>query len=236
MEPVRILIADDNPEIRDYFSGILSHERDMTLVGAASSGTEAVRLARELKPEIVLMDIQMETRVAGIAASQQILSELPETKVIILTILEDDDLLFQAYCAGVTDYIIKTDSISQILTSIRNAKQNQFVLRPQYAEKIIDELKRVREEQQSLIYSLNILTKLSNSEFEVLKSLYQGMKARQIAEERYVSQGTVKTQIHSILQKFGMRSMNDVIRQLRELHFDYIIETMHQGGNSQENK
>ena len=99
------------------------------------------------------MDIQMENRTAGITASRQILSELPDTKVIILTILEDDELLFQAYCAGVIDYIIKTDASDQILTSIRNAYRNQLVLRPQYAEKIIDELKRVKEEQIGLLYS-----------------------------------------------------------------------------------
>ena len=185
-------------------------------------------MARELKPDIILMDIQMETRVAGIAASKQIIEEMPGTKIIILTILEDDDLLFQAYCAGVTDYIIKTDSISQILTSVRNAYQNQFILRPQYAEKIVVELKRVKEEQMSLLYSLNMLTKLSNSEFEVLKCLYQGMNARQISEARFVSLGTVKTQIHSILQKFGLKSMNEVIKQLKVIRFDYIIETMQQ--------
>ena len=229
MDPVRILIADDNAEVRSYFSGILSHESDMELVGCASTGVEAVRLARSLRPEIILMDIQMETRVAGIAASQQILSEMPGTKIIILTILEDDDLLFQAYCAGVTDYIIKTDSISQILTSIRNARQNQFILRPKYAEKIIDELKRVRETQQNLISSLNILTRLSNSEFEVLKCLYQGLKAREIAEGRCVSVGTVKTQIHSILQKFNMKSVNEVNRQLRDMRFEDIIENVHAG-------
>lgn len=227
MSSIRIVMADDNPEIRTYFSSILSHESDMELVGMAASGAEAVKMAQALKPDIILMDIQMETRVAGITASEQILRLLPETKIIILTILEDDDLLFKAYCAGVTDYIIKTDSISQILTSIRNASQNQFVLRPAYAEKIIDELKRVRTEQQNLLDSLTILTRLSNSEFEVLKLLYQGMKAREIAEARYVSIGTVKTQIHSILQKFGRTSMSDVIRQLRALHFDTIIDSIH---------
>lgn len=228
MIPIRIMIADDNLEIRSYFSNILTHETDMELAGCASSGAEAIRMARELKPDIILMDIQMETRVAGIAASKQIIEEMPGTKIIILTILEDDDLLFQAYCAGVTDYIIKTDSISQILTSVRNAYQNQFILRPQYAEKIVVELKRVKEEQMSLLYSLNMLTKLSNSEFEVLKCLYQGMNARQISEARFVSLGTVKTQIHSILQKFGLKSMNEVIKQLKVIRFDYIIETMQQ--------
>ena len=226
MNRIRIIMADDNPEICSYFSGILSREEDMELVGTAASGAKAVQLARRTKPDIVLMDIQMETRTAGITASRQIIAELPDTKVIILTILEDDELLFQAYCAGVIDYIIKTDAADQILTSIRNAYRNQLILRPQYAEKIIDELKRVSEEQVSLLYSLNVLTKLSNSEFEVLKSLYQGMNARQISEERFVSLGTVKTQIHSILKKFGMKSVIEVVRQLHIIHFDSIAESM----------
>ena len=226
MNRIRIIMADDNPEICSYFSDLLSRQEDMELVGTASSGAEAVQLARRLQPDIVLMDIQMESRTAGITASRQILSELPDTKVIILTILEDDELLFQAYCAGVIDYIIKTDASDLILTSIRNAYRNQLVLRPQYAEKIIDELKRVKEEQVSLLYSLNVLTKLSNSEFEVLKSLYQGMNARQISEDRFVSLGTVKTQIHSILKKFGMKSVSEVVRQLNVIHFDHIAESL----------
>ena len=125
------------------------------------------------------------------------------------------------------DYIIKTDATDRILTSIRNAYKNQLILRPEYAEKIIDELKRVREEQHSLLYSLNTLSRLSNSEFEVLKSLYQGLNARQISEERFVSLGTVKTQIHSILQKFGFKSVSEVVRKLHEINFDYIIDSMH---------
>ena len=229
MKPIRVMMADDSPEIRSYFSSFISHESDMELAGTASSGAEAVQMARDLRPDIILMDIQMETRVAGISASKQILTEFPGTKIIILTILEDDDLLFQAYCAGVTDYIIKTDSVSQILTSIRNAYMNQMILRPKYAEKIIQELKRVREEQSGLLTGLNILSRLSNSEFEVLKCLYQGMNARQISESRYVSLGTVKSQIHSILKKFDMNSVSEVVRRLKEIRFDHIIETMHPG-------
>jgi DNA-binding NarL/FixJ family response regulator len=223
------MMADDSPEIRSYFASFISHEADMELAGTASSGAEAVQMAGELRPDIILMDIQMETRVAGISASKQILAKYPSIKIIILTILEDDDLLFQAYCAGVIDYIIKTDSVSQILSSIRNAHQNQLILRPQYAEKIIQELRRVREEQSGLLNGLNILSKLSNSEFEVLKCLYQGLNARQISESRYVSLGTVKSQIHSILKKFDMKSVSDVVRHLKEIRFDHIIETMYPG-------
>ena len=224
MEKIKILIADDNREIRDYFANILSREPDMEVVGCVASGIDAINFADENAPDIILMDIQMETRTAGIDAATKILKKHTDTKSIILTILEDDDLLFAAYCAGVMDYIIKTDSISQVLNSIRNVYKNQLILRPQDAEKIIEELSHVKEQKQSLIYFMNILTKLSNSEFEVLKSLYMGMTYKQISEIRYVSTVTIKSQIHSILKKFGMRSIKEVIKELKTIGFEQIVD------------
>ncbi len=224
MDKIKILIADDNKEIRDYFENILSHEPDMEVLGSVASGHEAINFVASQEPDIILMDIQMETRTAGIDATTQILAKHPSTKVVIITILEDDDLLFRAYCAGVMDYIIKTDSITQVLSSIRNVYKNQLILRPQYAEKIIEELSHVKEQQKSLLYFMNILTKLSNSEFEILKSLYLGMTYKQISEMRYVSTVTIKSQIHSILKKFEMRSIKEVIKELKVIGFEQIIE------------
>ncbi len=223
MDKIKILIADDNKEIRDYFANILKHEQDMEVIGIVSSGMEAVNFVNNSEPDIILMDIQMETRTAGIDSTKVILASHPSVKVIILTILEDDDLLFQAYCAGVMDYIIKTDSITQVLTSIREVYNNQLILRPQYAGKIIDELSHVKEQQKSLFMFMNVLTRLSNSEFEILKSLYSGMTYREISESRYVSSVTVKSQIHSILKKFGMRNIKEVIKELKLIGFEQII-------------
>lgn len=226
MNKIRVLVVDDNIEIREYFIGILNHEADMDVVGSASSGAEAVKIAQACKPDLILMDIQMETRTAGIDAARQIIGNQPSVKIIILTILEDDDLLFQAYCAGVMDYIIKTDSITQILSSVRQVYNNQLILRPKYAEKIIDEFNRVKEQQESLLFSINILMRLSNSEFEILKCLYQGMSYKQISEQRYVSSATVKSQIHGILKKFGMRNTKEVIKKLNEINFSQIINQL----------
>lgn len=226
MDKIKIAIADDNDEIRDYFGSIISHEQDMEVVGKVCSGKEIIQFVEDNKVDIILMDIQMETRTAGISASLQILKKHNDIKIIILTILEDDDLLFQAYCAGVMDYIIKTDSISQVLTSIRNVHKNQLVLRPKYAEKIIDELNHVKEQQKSMLLFMNVLSKLSNSEFEILKSLYQGMSYKQISEQRYVSVVTVKSQVHSILKKFGLRTIKDVIKELQLIDFDRIIDQL----------
>lgn len=224
MDKIKILIADDNDEIRDYFGGIISKEPDMELIGAVATGAEAVSFASENEPDIILMDIQMETRTAGIDAAIRILADHTNTKIVILTILEDDDLLFQAYCAGVMDYIIKTDSVDQVLSSIRNVYKNQLILRPKYAEKIIEELSHVKEQQKSLFLFMNILTKLSNSEFEILKSLYTGMTYKQISELRYVSTVTIKSQIHSILKKFNMRNIKEVLKELHSIDFDQFID------------
>lgn len=224
MNKIKVLIVDDNQEIREYFTTIFNHEEDIEVVATAATGHDAVKLSSELDIDIILMDIQMETRTAGIEAAEQILKVCPTKKIIILTILEDDNLLFQAYCAGVMDYIIKTDSITQILNSIRDVYNNQLILRPKYAEKIIDELVRVREQQKSLLFSLDILTKLSNSEFEVLKCLYSGMNTREISDARYVSIATIKTQIHSILAKFGMHNVKEVLKKLEEVNFSQIIK------------
>lgn len=222
---IKILLVDDNAEICEYFKMVLDHEPSFSVVGCAHSGREAVKLARMLLPDVVLMDIQMETDTAGIAATAAIKKQLPQTKVIILTIHTDDELLFQAYQAGVVDFITKTDSIAQIITSIHNAYQNQLMLRSDVAEKIVTEYHRVQSQNKSLLYAINTLTRLTNSEFEVLKSIYEGNSYKQIADARFVAQSTIKSQVNSILKKFELTRMKDVMAILREIQFEKILNS-----------
>ncbi len=223
MKKIKLLIVDDIADIRDYFKMILSKEPDMEVVGLASSGVEAVQKTRELNPDVILMDIQMETRTAGIDATYTIKQFYPGIRIIILTIHQEDEFLFQSYCAGVMDYIVKTDSIAQILNSIRNVYANQLMLRPNVAEKIIDELARLKLQQKSLLYTVNIISRLTNSEFEILKCFYEGSSYKDISETRFVSQATIKSQVNSILKKFEMKSMKEVIRLLKQINFDEIM-------------
>lgn len=224
MDKIKLLIVDDMTDIREYFKMILSKEPDMEVVGLASSGIEATHKARELKPDVILMDIQMETRTAGIDATNAIKSFYPEVRVIILTIHEEDEFLFQAYCAGVMDYIVKTNSISEILNSIRTVYANKLMLRPGVANKIIDEFARLKAQQNSMIYTVNLLSKLTNSEFEILKCYYEGNSYKTISETRFVSQATIKSQVNSILKKFEMKTMKDVVKMLHQMNFSEIIK------------
>ncbi len=224
MDKIRILLVDDMVDIREYFHMILSKEPDITVVGLASSGIEAIQKARELNPDVILMDIQMESRTAGIEATKAIRAINPDIKVIILTIHQEDEYLFQAYCAGVMDYIVKTDSISQIINSIRTVFSNKLMLRPGIADKIIHEFSRLKNQQNSMIYILNIISRLTNSEFEILKCFYEGSTYKTISETRFVSPATVKSQVNSILKKFEMKSMKEVVKLLRQMNFDEIIK------------
>jgi DNA-binding NarL/FixJ family response regulator len=216
---IRILMADDNPEIRGYFRNILSREPDFEVVGAVDSGAECIRLARECRPDIILMDIQMETETAGIDATRIIHETMPECKIIILTIHSDDEMLFRAYSSGAMDFIVKTDSITKIVSSIHSVNQNQMQLRSDVAAKIVSEFQRIKKEQANLLDILDILTKMTNSEFEVLCCIYNGDSYREVAKTRFVSEATIKSQINSILKKFGMKRMKDVIAVLNKVDF-----------------
>jgi len=229
MEKIRVMIVDDMADIREYFSGALSKENDFEIIGQASSGAQSVIMAGELKPDVILMDILMETPTAGLDAVEKILEKDPNIRVIILTIHEDDSLLFSAYCAGVMDYILKTDSIKNIVEAIRNVYGNQMMLRPNVAKKIVDEFTRMKTQQESLLFTYNVMSKLTNSEFEILCQVYQGSKYKEIASTRFVSIVTIKSQVNSILHKFNAKSMKDVVSMLKRMQFEDIIIRLGKG-------
>lgn len=217
MNKIRIVICDDMDEIRNYFKMIIDRESDMEVVGTASSFETACSTVLELKPDIVLMDVQMDTDLAGVDAIQHIKQRLQDVKMIVLTIHEEDEVIFKAYSAGAMDFITKTSSIVDILSSIRNVYKNNITLRPEIARKIIGEFSRLRNEHSSMIYTLNIVSKLTSSEMEVLKALYKGKSYRQVAQERCVEEVTVRTQINRVLKKFDKGNIKEVITSLKEL-------------------
>lgn len=223
MDKIKIMIVDDFEPIRQYFSSIISHEPDMEVVTTAGSAKEAIDKFKKNKCDVILMDIEMETRTAGIEAIEKIKSLDENVKIIVITIHEDEELIFKAYTVGANNYIIKTSSVVEVINSIRNTLKNKFEMRPEIAEKIISEFKRMKNTEQSLFYTINIFSKLTNSEFEVLKSVYFGKTYTEIADERFVELTTIKKQVSNILKKFDQKSMKAVIKILKELDiFNYL--------------
>jgi DNA-binding NarL/FixJ family response regulator len=216
---IRINIADDSSEIRRYFKTIIQNESDMEVVAAAASGQEAIEQALRFKPDIILMDIQMRSRTDGIEAIEEIHKKEPSIKIIVLTIHSRDDLLFRAYAAGAIDYIIKTQAELDILTSIRAAASNSLLLRPEIANKIMGEARRIQENRDKMKEILRVMMMITNTEFEIIKLVYDGYTYKDMAAQRLVEETTIRSEVSLILKKFKRSRMKDLIRELKEINF-----------------
>lgn len=237
MDTIKVLIADDIEPIRMRYAHYIQKDPLLEIVASVSTGRDAVEKALELTPDVVLMDVEMETRTAGLDATSSILEKLPNTKIIILTVYEDDETVFNAFQLGVIDYLIKNATGDEITACIKDAYAGHSPIRPVIAEKIRREFQRVKGSEKSFLYCLQMVTQLTQTEIDILDLLSQGYTRSQICEMRFVELSTVKTQIRSILKKFGKDSIAEVISMMKELHiFEYIRDISKNMPYSPQNK
>ena len=216
------MLCDDVKEIREHIEFIINSNDDMRVVCMTESGTEAVTKAMECKPDIILMDIQMEDAKAGIAATEKICSILPECRVIMLTIHKNDDLLIEAYIAGAVDYIIKESEPDIICRTVRSAYENEQFVGTEVMDKVRKKLIRNKTMETSMMFFINNMSKLTASEWKILEKLYYGMKRREIALEEHLSQETVKLHTRHILKKLDFRTVSELISYFKS---QKIVET-----------
>ncbi|WP_223282616.1 response regulator transcription factor [Neobacillus kokaensis] len=222
---IQILIADDMEAHRRRLDRIISSDKNLLLAASAKSGYEAVAFAAIKKPDIVLMDIEMESPMAGIKAASEIHKILPETKIIMLTVHQDNNIVFAAFQTGIVDYLMKSAAKEEILEAIYSAANNQSPIRPIIAEKIRLEFARIKKSEDHLTQFFKIIASLTPSELEVLKLLCSGLKRKDIAETRTVEIETIKKQISSLLKKFDKNSTKEIIQEVNELKlFDILKE------------
>ncbi|MGB4659821.1 MAG: response regulator transcription factor, partial [Mobilitalea sp.] len=162
-EMIRVLIAEDMDPIRKRYVKILSEAEDITVVADVSSGAEAVRQAKISRPDVILMDIEMEEKDAGLRATKELLLGYKDLKIIILTVFEEDELIFTAFQLGVSDYILKNAKPVEVLKSIRDVYHGNAPLRPEIASKILSEFKRVKSYESSFLYAVNMVTTLTST-------------------------------------------------------------------------
>jgi two-component system NarL family response regulator len=212
------MVADDQELYRRGVEVVLSTEDDIALVGEAADGAEAVIRAEETVPDVILMDIRM-PKVDGIEAARRIKELVPTTKIIMLTVSDEDQDLFEAVKAGAHAYLLKEVSVEEVADSVRAVMQGQTLISPSMASKLLDEFKalekRVNEKHQ---YPSPTLT---TRELEVLKLVAKGMSNREIADDLYISENTVKNHVRNILEKLHLHSrMEAVIYAVRERLLD----------------
>ena len=185
---IRVLVADDHPVVRHGLCTMLEIEEDFMVVGRAADGEEAVEQARTMRPDIILLDVQM-PRMDGIEALRRIRAEDPEARVIVLTTYRNEDYIFPSLQAGARGYLLKDASREELADAIRAVARGESLLDPQLAETV----NRPGPRGETL----------TTRELDVLRLMAEQMSNAQIAEKLFVSENTVKTHVSNILAKLG---------------------------------
>lgn len=219
MEIIRCMVVDDIAGIREHFCDLINQQDDMEVVCVAETGRGAVKRALEFKPDIILMDIQLDYDTAGVDATEKIMVELPTAKIIIVTSHNNDKFILDTYLYGAVDYILKEDSSENILSTIREVYRNNNFIGPLLAAKLREGLTIARNREESLLFFINNYSKLTNTERRILKHLYSNKKRREISEIEFISMETVKSHISHILKKLGMGSTAEIVRFLKKVKF-----------------
>ncbi|MFZ6003906.1 MAG: response regulator [Actinomycetota bacterium] len=217
-DAIRVMICDDHALFRRGLVMVLESEEGIEVVGEAEDGQDAIAKVGDLAPDVVLMDVRM-PRVTGIEATRAIAEAVPSAKILMLTVSDEEDDLYDAIKAGATGYLLKEISIEEVATAIRAVVGGQSLISPSMASKLLSEftsMAKRADERQSVPSP-----RLTDRELEVLKLVAQGMSNKEIASELYISENTVKNHVRNILEKLHLHSrMEAVVYAVREKLLD----------------
>jgi DNA-binding NarL/FixJ family response regulator len=168
----------------------------------------------------------MDTPKAGIQATKAILQALPETKIVVLTVHKNNELILEAFAAGAVDYVIKNTSPNDLTECVKGAFSNTSLIKPEISRVLRDEFKRIKRDEESFLEHVNRLFRLSRTELEILELFVHGMSRREISEVRIVEEVTVKTQVRSILRKTEFQTVRDLVRTINALDLSSFIHDL----------
>lgn len=223
---IRIAIAEDDANIRRRLGSLIATQSDMELVCECSCGRELVDSLDKYEVDVILSDVEMESQQDGILAVKQILLFYPHVRAIFLSVHDEDSTILDAFEANAVDYLLKSAAPNDILSSIRKAYQNCSPISSFAAEKLRSEFHRLRQNEASLLYFLNIVFMLTPSERQIIQLLLDGYKVREIAAKRSVEVGTIKSQITTFLKKFGVSRSSEILDNLRKLNMEALFRNL----------
>lgn len=217
MEKIKVAICDDLSELCQYYQEVIEAQEDMEFVGSATNSVDCQKLVKDTHPDILLLDIQIETNNSGITLIPIIKKISANTKIITITIHEDDEYIFDALAEGAEDYLLKTYPDEQIMEIIRNIYNDNHSLRPEIVKKVLKVCNIFRHQKTSLLYVVSTFTKLSPTELEILRDAYDGLSYKNIAKKRFVEEITIRAHISRILKKFEYPNMKTLVNDLKEI-------------------
>ncbi len=210
MSDVKVLIADDHTLFRQGLRNMLELEKDIAVVGEVTSGSEAVVQAKQLRPDIILMDICM-PNLDGIEATKRIRQNHPHIGIIMVTVHEDDINLFESVKAGANGYFLKASSIDGLLENIKAVARGESILHPTFVRKILDEYARLAKGREK--YTQSRSGELTPREKEIIELMASGYGNKQIARKLFISEKTVKNHVSNIYRKLSCNDRAQAVLQ-----------------------
>ncbi len=209
---MRLLIVDDHILFREGLAAIIKAEPDIEVVGLAESVQEAIKLANDTHPDVILMDFELQDG-SGVDATRAILKEQPGCKIIFLTVFTDDQKLLSAVRSGAKGYLLKNSRPSKLIAALRSVYEGESALSPGMTLRIMEELARTKEPEKTAGAAF---AKLTQREKDVLLELASGSTNQEIAQRLFLSENTVKYHIHSILEKLNLSDRKAAANYARE--------------------
>ena len=195
---MKILLCDDQAVIRDGLEMLLNLEKDFQVIGVAQDGAEAVDLAAQKQPDLILMDLKMPI-MNGIEATRKIRTKFPHIKILVLTTYDDDEWVFDAIRAGASGYLLKDTPRQKIVEAIRGTMDGKSFIDPAIAGKLLNQVASKQTQPTSILTD-----KLTERELDVLRLIAKGINNSEIANQLHLSEGTVRNHVSAILEKLGV--------------------------------
>ncbi len=216
--PIRLLLVDDQTLLRRGLVGLLNRNPDMTVVGEASNGQEALEAAATLDPDVILMDVRMPV-MDGVAATRELVNRGVRAGIIILTTFDDDEYIFEAISSGARGYLLKDAEYDELSQAIRVVARGEALLQPQVTARVLKEFSRLSGQAPSARPKAKPLAEpLTDRETEVLRLIVAGETNQDIAEKLHIGLGTVKHHVRAVFAKLGARDRVQAVLIAQELN------------------
>lgn len=220
---MKLAICDDMENFCTYYKKLFSRVEDVTVAGTANNGEQCIEMVKKTMPDVLMLDIQMQTDSEGVEIIETLLKIEPSLKIVMITVHEIEDYIFRAFALGAKDFIYKTASDDEVITKVMNVYHDNVMLNSYISNILASRAMDAMRNQKSMLYILNQIGKLSKSELSVLRGVYYGKKYRDIARDRYVEEGTIRAQASGILKKMNTTSMRSLVKDMKDLGvFEFI--------------
>lgn len=206
---IKVMIAEDQELIRQSLEFVISNKEDMQIVALAATGKQAVELAKEKKPDIILMDIRM-PEMDGVEATKIIKKMFPQIKIIVLTTFDDDEYVFDALKNGASGYLLKGISLNELVESIRIVMNGGSLINPSIATKVCKFFSQMAEADYTNKIQCDAISSLNKNELKIMKLIGMGLSNKEITKELNFSEGTVRNYISNILSKLDLRDRTQI--------------------------